>query len=386
MTDIEAMAMHWVDSDQELARLCQHWQSLGLLALDTEFMRTSTFYPKLGLLQIGDGDACYLIDPLAISAWQPLLDLFDSSDMTFIVHSAGEDLVLLYTSFGVLPRNLFDTQLAAAFLGYGFSLSYQALVSTELSIEVEKDETRSDWLQRPLSDAQLRYAAIDVRYLHGLYASLSEQLQATPKYDWFVGECQQLLDIAVQSESSNLWAQSYRNVSNAWRLDQAGLERLQRLCFWRETQARRRDKPRSWIAKDAELFAIAEHMKGDDFSTERLQQVRGVPTGLLKRQGKRLLDFMLDPPAEVQQAPATEVTPPLTPDQRNILKRCQSAARAQAEQLDMAPELLARKKQILGLLESFSQNQELAWSGDMAGWRKQVLQADFEQAVRGNQT
>lgn len=384
MEMVDGQEVYWIESDQELKRLCQRWQSLQLLAVDTEFMRTNTFYPKLGLLQVGDGEACYLIDPLSISAWQPLLDLFDSTDVTFIVHSAGEDLVLLYTRFGVLPRKLFDTQLAAAFLGYGFSLSYQALVSTELHIDVEKDETRSDWLQRPLSAAQLRYAAIDVRYLHELHASLSAQLSATPKLDWFAGECRQLLDIAVQSESTSAWAQAYRNVSNAWRLDAPGLVRLQCLCYWREAQARQRDKPRNWIAKDAELFAIAEHLDATDLSVEQLQQVKGVPPGLLKRQGKRMLATIQDPPAAIQESPVIEVSPPLLPEQRNILKRCQNAARNRAEELDMAPELLARKKQILGLLENFEQDQELSWGGDMAGWRKQVLQADFENAVQGS--
>ena len=383
MDRVDGMAVHWVDSDQELARLCQHWQSVELLALDTEFMRTNTFYPKLGLLQIGDGEICYLIDPLSIDTWQPLLDLFASENVTFIVHSAGEDLVLLYTSLGVLPRNLFDTQLAAAFLGYGFSLSYQALVSTKLSIDVEKDETRSDWLQRPLSAAQLRYAAIDVRYLHDLHASLHAGLLDTPKLDWFAGECQQLLEIAVQSESRALWAQAYRNISNAWRLDAAGLARLQCLCFWREAQARRRDKPRNWIAKDAELFAIAEQLDNNDLSVARVQQVKGVPAGLLKRQGERMVEMIQDPPEAVAEAELADVSPPLPPEQRNILKRCQNAARDRAEELDMAPELLARKKQILGLLESFAENQELSWGGDMAGWRKQLLQADFEKAVRG---
>lgn len=385
MRDVDGLTLTWVDSDDELARLCEAWRQIRLLALDTEFMRTNTFYPKLGLLQIADGETCYLIDPLSIERWNPLLDLFQADDMHFVVHSAGEDLVLLYTRFGVLPKNLFDTQLAAAFLGYGFSLSYQSLVSTELGIDVEKDETRSDWMQRPLSDAQLRYAAIDVRYLHQLHADLAAQLAATSKQHWFELECQQLLDIAVQSESRSSWAQAYRGVSNAWRLDRAGLARLQCLCFWREVQARRRDKPRNWIAKDAELFAIAQHMNGDDFTLSRLLQVKGVPEGLLKRQGERLLDCMLNPPAEVADAALIDISPPMPPEQRRILKRCQDAARQRAEELGMAPELLARKKQILGVMENLGQGQELLWSGDMAGWRRQILQADFEQAVRNDQ-
>jgi len=381
--DVDDMAVHWVEADQELAELCERWRDAGTLVLDTEFMRTNTFYPKLGLLQIGDGNACYLIDPLAISQWQPLLELFSSADMTFIVHSAGEDLVLLYTSLGVLPRNLFDTQIAAAFLGYGFSLSYQALVAIESDIEVEKGETRSDWLRRPLSNSQLSYAAIDVRYLHDLHASLAGQLDSTSKRFWFDGECLQLQEIAVQSESAELWAQAYRSISNAWRLNDAALARLQSLCFWRELQARQRDKPRNWIAKDAELYAIADHMTEDDLTVERLQRVQGVPPGLLKRQGERLVEIMQDPPEEVAGSPLNAVSPPLRPEQRSILKRCQNAARSRAEALDMAPELLARKKQILSLLENFEDSQQLSWSGDMAGWRKELLQSDFEKAVRG---
>ncbi|HEY0892485.1 MAG TPA: ribonuclease D, partial [Cellvibrio sp.] len=159
----------WIDQDDQLTELCAVWRKQAAIAVDTEFMRSDTFYPIAGLLQIGDGKGCYLIDPLAIKNLAPLRELMLDTAVTKVLHSCSEDLEVFQRWLGVVPAPLFDTQIAAAFAGLGFSLGYSGLVKNLLTIEIPKDETRSDWLQRPLSVAQLNYAALDVAHMLVVY-------------------------------------------------------------------------------------------------------------------------------------------------------------------------------------------------------------------------
>ena len=159
----------YIVDDAELAKACAYLQRASVLALDTEFVRTNTFYPKPGLIQIGDGQRIFLLDPLTLTQWQPFLDLLADQQITKVLHSGSEDLVLLQHTFGQLPEPMFDTQKAAAFLGYGANLSYLNIVKELIGVELEKGETRSDWCARPLSERQLHYAALDVHYLPSIY-------------------------------------------------------------------------------------------------------------------------------------------------------------------------------------------------------------------------
>ena len=143
-----------VDSDERLNELCQELYSEKLLALDTEFVRTNTFYGQLGLIQLYAAEACYLIDPIKVNAWDTFCEIFCEPTRLVILHSASEDLNLLSTSLNITPSCLFDSQIAGAFLGLGFSLSYQAIVQLILGQRVEKDVTRSNWLARPRSKRQ----------------------------------------------------------------------------------------------------------------------------------------------------------------------------------------------------------------------------------------
>jgi ribonuclease D len=382
MEAVDGMELLMVDSDERLAQLSEQWQHCPSLALDTEFMRTNTFYPKLGLLQLGDGERCTLIDPLAINDWQPFLDLLQNPEIEFVVHSAGEDLNLLLTSFDCLPARLFDTQMAAAFLGMGFSLSYQALALELMDKEIDKGETRSDWLQRPLSDAQLRYAALDVRYLLQMRDSLAEELARSDKQAWFEEDCRQLLATAREFECEDSWAMLYSGISNAWRLNDKALAMLQRLCIWREHEARRKNRPRNWIAKDAELLILArEAARWPEPDLDKMLALKDIQPGLLKHRGQKLLQVMFAEQQGSEEQTPVAVPAPLTPEYRNLLKRLQQHTRSRAEALDMAPELLARKRQLLAMLDTQSAKPRLHWQGDMAGWRREQLEAGFSKVL-----
>jgi ribonuclease D len=157
--------MIYIQDNQALADAAEYWMTVKRIALDSEFMRVDTFYPKLALIQINDGRDTYLIDPLTISKWQPLCDVFTCPSIVKVLHSPSEDFDAFFHNLGVLPEPMLDTQLAASMASLGGIMGYQKLVKILLDVDLEKGETRSDWLQRPLSDNQLHYAADDVTHL-----------------------------------------------------------------------------------------------------------------------------------------------------------------------------------------------------------------------------
>lgn len=373
------LAVKFIDSDFLFAELCEKLADCPLLALDTEFMRTNTFYPKIGLLQLADETNCYLIDPLTITDWSVFKQLLVNPGCTFIIHSCGEDFNLLYTFLEQLPVRFFDTQIASSFLGLGFSLSYQSLVKDLLDIEIEKGETRSDWLRRPLTDKQIEYAAIDVKHLLELQRLLKDQLIAKEMLPWFEDECIQLSQIAAKGEMDKTWQNIYSTVSNAWKLDEQGLSRLQKLCYWREVEARASNKPRNWIAKDQDLLVLAiEFSTRDPADVDSLYDIRHLDRQLVRRYGKELLEEITETNSLSENIDRESLNTPISPSARKRLKSCQSAVRNKAEQLSMAPELLGRKKQLLEIVRNFEKQGRIQWPDNPNDWRKEVLLDDFE--------
>ena len=369
--------IHLIETQYEFEELCSKWRSDKFLAIDTEFIRTNTFYPKLGLLQIADTNNCYLIDPLCISEGSPFAQLLNT-DIEFCIHSCSEDLNLLHTSISATPREIFDSQLAAAFLGLGFSLSYQALVKLLLGEEIPKDETRSDWLKRPLTDTQLQYAANDVSYLLALREALWEQLESKNVLQWFEEECVSQTNIAAEIENEESWKNSYTTISNAWKLDDGSLSRLREVCYWRELKAREKNKPKNWIAKDNDLFNIAS-LKQDlgTFSSANLENITLSDRRFVRRYGGEVVNLLNNPSMQQICVDRSLLNFPLRPALRKQLKACQSVVSSLAEKLSVAPELLARKRLLQNLVRGYESFGELRWEGDLSGWRKELLEPEI---------
>lgn len=368
----------YITDNAVLATLCEQWQQLPLIALDTEFVRVDTFYPRLGLIQVGDGVNNYLLDPLVLSEWTLFIALLRNPNVTKVLHSCSEDLVVFNEFFKQLPSPLFDSQRAAAFLGFGYSISYQNLVKEVLGIEVSKDQTRSDWTRRPLTIEQRNYAALDVAYLPTITQFLKDKLEQAKRDDWAKDEFTQMLAAATPQPDANSWQDYYLSLGGAWRLDATQLAALQRLCEWREQQARERNKPRSWIAKDAELLAIATAMPQE---LSELTAVADLPRPLVSRDGGDILALIKAP--QRGPAPRPELTEqPLSTEMRKALKTCQAIVRQLAEQLGMAPELLARKKQLIPLIYAAHLSAEFPWPEDLAGWRQSLLEEPMRKALK----
>src|SRR3954471_15612711 len=255
-----------IDTDEALARAARLWAEAPLVGLDTEFIRTNTFFHRLALIQVSDGHTSWLIDPLAARDLSPLIEVFRSPGIK-ILHSASEDMEVFFRALGVLPEPIFDTQIAGALAGAGPFLSYQKIVAAYLGVELAKEETRTDWLARPLSAAQLAYAAEDVAYLVPLYERLTADLEALGRLDWALEDSAALLDTTRFQEDDE---SAYLRVKGAGRLDRRQLGALQILSSWREKEARRRDLPRNFVLKEGLLLDLAVRRPREERDLKRL--------------------------------------------------------------------------------------------------------------------
>lgn len=356
-----------ITDDAGLAAAAQQWQESAVVALDTEFMRTDTFYPKLALVQLCDGRNTWLIDPLPLKNLEPLLALLVNPKVVKVLHSCSEDLEVLHRYLGQSPTPLFDTQVAAALTGYGFSRGYSALVKDLNGVELSKQETRSDWLKRPLSAAQLNYAALDVHYLLPLYEQLTENLEREGKAHW-MGEDMSSLQIAA-AEPQDV-EQYYARIKGAWRLDRRGVGVLQRLSAWREGEARLRDRPRNWIIADTALLEIAA---ARPTSPAALGALGGMPRKTLERWGTLIIDTV-----EAVSALAESGLPPILPralprESGSLLKKCREQVQALAQELNVAPEMLARKADMEYLVRTYNEGGAALPPALERSWRRTVV-------------
>lgn len=357
----------WIAQDAELAELCRQWQQQAAIAVDTEFMRSSTFYPIAGLIQIGDGKGCYLIDPLAIKDMSPLRELLLDATVTKVLHSCSEDLEVFQRLLGIVPAPLFDTQIAAAFAGYGFSIGYAGLVKAVLNIDVPKDETRSDWVQRPLSVAQLKYAALDVAHMLIVYGKLLQQLKTSERLQWVKDDCAELVRNARTADD---YTTAYQKIGFAWKLRAQELAILQALSIWRETEARARDIPRNRLIKEPALWEMARKQPKD---IAQLQRIDDIPHRTLQQDGETLLQIIQQSLAtEAAQWPA-RLDPPLAQSEGPLLKHLKNHVREQAEHLGLPPEVLVRKKEYEAIVRSGMKGGSYTLPERLLGWRYNVI-------------
>lgn len=357
----------WIDDDAQLATLCERWREQGSIAVDTEFMRSETFYPIAALLQIGDGQGCYLIDPLAIGDLEPLRQLFVEPGVTKVLHACSEDLEVFQRWLGVVPAPVFDTQIGAAFAGYGFSIGYAGLVKAVLGVEIPKGETRSDWLQRPLSVAQKKYAALDVAHMLVVYGKLLQTLRDSERLEWVRADCAELVANAKKSPEPNEY---YLKLGSAWKLHRRELAVLRRLCAWRETRARERDRPRNRLIKEAGLWELARSQPAD---LGQLQRLKEVPARTQADDGETLLAEIRAGREEPEELWPERLPPPLGRAEAPMMKALKRHVRELAEELELPPELLVRKREYEAIVRSGLKGDDHQLPERLKGWRYAIL-------------
>ena len=352
-----------VQTQTALSEILDAIRSTPVIGLDTEFVRVSTFHPKPGLIQVAAGDVAYLIDPLADLDLAPLGEVLSSNTVS-VLHAAQEDYEVLYRLTGAIVTPVFDTQVANAMLSPHMSLSLSALCEATLGQQISKDETRSDWTQRPLTEAQCRYAREDVLVLKPLYDALYAALEAQGRLDWMAEEMRR---IATRNQRifdhGDIETQVHR-FGNAWRLSPEGMSRLVHLVQWREETARQVDKPRKHVLSDPSLFQLA--LSGRVEREHHLVRDFDLSQGQADRYGRKIRSVLelseeaggIDPPP-----------PPLSKQRKEALKERQRACEQVALELGIAPEFLVRKRELVASLDGRQ------WAPE--GWRATVLTGVF---------
>lgn len=364
---LENVVIEWVDSDSRLAELCCLWSELPYVAVDTEFIRTDTFYPILGLLQVSDGSTCWLVDPLAVTDLLAFAELMADTRVIKLFHSCSEDLEVLRLTLNVLPKPIIDTQVAAAFAGYGFSRGYAALVGEVLGIELDKHETRSDWLQRPLTEAQCRYGAEDVYYLVRVYQQLNDKLERLERLDWLQSDMAELLAKAGLDTHPDEY---YLKIKGAWQLRSNELAILKILASWREKTARTSDRPRGRVVNDRLLWEIA---RCKPRNAHDLSQVPEMHPRVQRQHGDQLLQLINGVLTAGSEQWPPVLPRPLPRESGVWLKQLRAIQNRMADELGLAPEILARKRDLESILSSaYAGNPQLPenWKGR---WREQLM-------------
>lgn len=327
-------------------------------------MRSKTFYPAAGLFQVNSGEEIVLIDPLAIEDFQPLRQGLLDPDITVVMHSASEDLELLHHVFDVHPTPLFDTQVAHAFTSDRFSISYAGLVELYMGVSLDKGETRSNWLQRPLTDSQQHYAALDVDYLLPLHDTLSEKLNALGRMEWFQAD---MKSVRFREQDPD---RMYLSAKRANRLPPEVLSRLKILYSWREVRARGDNLPRTHVLWEEHLMTLAwiEQLSEADL-------VEHLPRSVVRRYGEDLLNELNVRNGE----PVGDLPAPLTSGDNAQVRELRAIATKRAEDLEFAPELLARKRAVEECVRTFKETGRPSDTYD--GWRREVLGPEFFKAL-----
>lgn len=354
-----------ITTDAGLISASVSWNNSNILAIDTEFIREKTYYAILGLIQISDGETVWLVDPLGINDFEPLIAMLVNPEILKLLHAPSEDLDVLKNTLGCLPEPMFDLQLAASSLGQALQISYQRLIEWQLDIHIDKGESRSNWLQRPLTDSQLHYAALDVSYLPLVYQQVKTELETSKRYQWVVEDSQQQLEKARQILDMD---SLYFRFRSAWRLKPTHQKVLQELCRWRELEAEKRNLPRTFILRDNDLMSIAQTLPD---SLSELTECTDAHPRALQRHAQKVLELLdriqTDQNSEIiGQAPPL----PLLGEEKKCLNSIRGSLANTAAELGIESSILMSKRELEDLLQKRPVTDLPA---RFSGWRKHYL-------------
>ncbi len=367
------MSYRIITENQQLAEFCAKAQLSDCLAVDTEFVRTNTLQPKLGLIQLYAGDEVVLVDPLCISNWQPLDALLRAPTVLKMLHSCNEDLEA-FASIGLVEiRPLFDTQLAAELAGMGASLGYGKMVEQLSGRVLDKSESRTDWLARPLASTQLEYAANDVLYLWPLKDLLISKLPRPELFDLLLAEGEQMISRRFFVLPPEL---KYLELKNSWQCQPRELAVLKLLCAWRQTYAEQKDMALGLVLKDALLYELARRRPT---TMEALAQLPDLHPRELRRHGQQILNLISAAKAlSPQQCPQTFYHSDSFPGFKQLQQDLTDAVQQAAKAADIPAAFLSVKRQLNEYLNwcwrvTDEERLLLPQPEYLRGWRRNLL-------------
>jgi len=358
--------------DELIARL----RDRPVFCLDTEFISERTYRPELCLVQIGVDDDVYAVDPLEVSSLDGFLRLIVDPALEKVVHAGRQDMMIFYDLGGDVPRNVFDTQVAAALVGHGDSIGHSKLVEALVGKRLRRAESYTDWSRRPLSDSQIAYALDDVRYLLAMRERLVRDLEAHGRERWLAEELAIYDEVSLyRRDPREMW----RRVKGAGRLDGVELSVLRELAAWREEEAIRRNRPRGRILGDEQLVALSRRRP-----TNRpgLEEMRGLHARVVERSGKAVLAAI----AGGAGAPRSSwpELPDVTPKDARLtllVDLMETLLKARAAEQRISPGYLATRGQLY----------DVARSGDggdvdlpvLSGWRRELIGRELLALLEG---
>ncbi len=343
--------------DSSIAALVVAAERIGV---DTEFMREKTFFAELCLVQLSIGNRLICADPLGATDlagfWTALMKC------EWVVHSGRQDMEVVYQAAGSLPQRVYDTQIAAALLGYAPQIGYAGLVAELFGTDLAKSHTRADWSQRPLSEEVLHYAAEDIEYLLPAFDLLNERLERLGRRLWAVQDSLDLLDRTLYEIDPE---HAIDRIKGARNLRSPARTIATKLAAWRENEAVRRNRPRQWILRDAALLEIAQARPS---SRHALQAIPGVAESTVARAGDEWLEIIANAANTM-----SDYEPPPRPDeqQKSLLNRMVKAVATRAAELGISAETVAPRKELVLALEGGRELRVLR------GWRRELIGKDL---------
>jgi ribonuclease D len=346
----------------QLESAADQWNQSTVLGLDTEFLRERTYRADLGLVQVSDGNQAWLVDPIKIGSLDTLAELLNRQSTIKLLHSGSEDLEVLYYVLGALPNPLVDTQVACAFLGQPLQLGYHHAVKWLLDVDIDKDQTRSNWLKRPLSSKQLLYAAMDVVLLPMMYGMLKQRLDDCGRWAWLEEEVDRMKQTAttpVEPETA------YLRFNRTGRLKAPEMNVLQALAEWREVIASERNLARGFVVSDIALMKLSQFRPSN---ITQLKDITEIHPRAVERYGEELLTLIAG--AESSERDIEKIEE-LDKSQKTRLDRMRECVRKVAEELAIDPALLASKKELEKLVRALAADEPVPER--FMGWRKGVI-------------
>lgn len=369
-----------IDRQATLDELVARLRDRPRFCLDTEFISEHTYRPRLCLLQIGVDDDAVAIDPFAVSSLDGILELIVDGSREKVLHAGRQDMMIVYDLTGEMPRNVHDTQVAAALTGHGDSIGHNKLVEAVLGVRLARAESYTDWSRRPLSKAQLEYALDDVRYLLQVRERLGADLRELGRDAWLAEELRMYEDVGTYVRDPQTM---FERVKGAGRLSGVELAALKALAAWREEEAGRRDIPRGRVAGDDVLTGLARRRPR---SRRGLEEMRGLHARFVQRYGEVVLELLDEVSRSPRESwPRIESGPAKDPTLASHVDLLEVVLKRRATEKRIGPGYLATRSQLHELVNR-AQDGSVSDSGELpvlVGWRREAVGEDLLALLRG---
>ena len=365
----------YIDTQQKFEELIRELKGSSVLCIDTEFMREKTYYAKLCLVQINNGSIQALIDAIQIEDLTPLAQLLTDENIVKVFHAGSQDIEVLYYATGVVPKNVFDTQIAAAVLGYQLQIGYGPLVLSVCNVSLPKAHGYTDWARRPLTGAQQKYAIDDVTYLLDVYRELESKLEKKGRASWLKADFEHLCNTSrFISDPRNM----FEHVKHIGSLNRRQLAIAREVSAWRELEAQRLNKPRRWVLPDEAVIEISRKAPN---SREALMEIRGLEGHLNKKQVKRILDCVV----LGKKIPECELPRIKNKNRKGepkvdaVINMMAALVDLRARENNVAPQALASRDELAKLAHGHKNESTL-----LQGWRKEMIGSELCKLLDGN--